>query len=1099
MMNSNQQETLSNNKLDKSESSRYGLSPFGNQDLSIKPRYLKLFGQILTNYSSPIFNYLSLIELSKIRGVNKMFYGIVSEYYEKRLKIEIQDITDFQTLNKEKTSEFMKNIDSQIPISYKNWLNFDLNNVTNKIQSLSRNTITQLRSIKKLGKVSENIFAPFCIIFGYNKSTSYKVRCEGWKKTAMKILNDSNFFLKASKLDLENFNDNDILEAFIILNTPEFEISKLKKISPVLSKLIEWCQSVVSYHILIHPYTYRNEKSQIETGGEVYEFSQIMDSMINKFYKFKRFLFNLGLVKIPLGDYVFNLQHNREIQYNEVDLGLFLDEDIISNILSYLPINQSCKFMNVNKMFTKGYINSLDINCIYILKEIFFFKYQAYDKLKNKLPIIYENNIFSKYFLMLDDILNSDIKAEDEGINYVPFLSKEQLNDIKTLKIESDIVNSITKVLCILLGEKTERKLTPRGELKNLYLKKIKLLSINGSLLKLMRNINKLELNKKQINILSEEMLKYYSIEKLESIKKINRGLYQLLIWEMYIFEYLKEYNPFNFLSIKLIQNGNNLEQEEIEMINYYIDMLKYLKYNLKAKYHFQKLTFGNMSKCPSYNFIPMMEELNNSLKNQDINTENIFDTLNQDHAKIANLYFESRNLIPLTAKPALYDRIMIEIISATLNNNNNQILETNTGVNGSKNDLGTIKEENSIINNNNNNVINSNLKDKKNPILSSIKSLNNPISNTIDNPYNNYLNNNTNYNSLFELIPNEVIIKCILFYFDINSLPNFSLINKKCNECIKTHIFIRLFFLNQEKKLIEENKNDIINNIEFKREKFYEEYEMDPPDKEHACNLMSQITSDDILEIKQLYRKYNKTNEKIIAPLVILLDGKPELSFTINGIRKISYFKPAQKIIFSKDFIHKIQNLELETITMSKFNKVEKLMQDQEFSNERMKYFSPCLNHLICWEMGVIEFHRVIRNYSLSYYDFSILDNDEIIFCQQMDNIVLIYYKLLRYANKYCKIYEKNALDLMKSMNIQIDDDNENDIENNNDDNENDIENNNDYNENDIDNNNIQNDEIKENNEINDNQEENDDNEENNDNDQGIDDNNDENKNDLE
>ena len=127
---------------------------------------------------------------------------------------------------------------------------------------------------------------------------------------------------------------------------------------------------------------------------------------------------------------------------------------------------------------------------------------------------------------------------------------------------------------------------------------------------------------------------------------------------------------------------------------------------------------------------------------------------------------------------------------------------------------------------------------------------------------------------------------------------------------------------------------------------------------------------------------------------------------------------------------------------------------------------------------MGVIEFHRVIRNYSLSYYDFSILDNDEIIFCQQMDNIVLIYYKLLRYANKYCKIYEKNALDLMKSMNIQIDDDNENDIDNNN---------------------NIQNDEIKENNEINDNQEENDDNEENNDNDQGIDDNNDENKNDLE
>ena len=1072
-MISNPQETFSNNKLDKSESSRYGLSPFGNQELSIKPRYLKICGQILTNYSSPIFNYLSLKDLSKIRGVNKMFYGIVSEYYEKRLKIEIQDITDFQTLNKEKTSEFMKNIDSQIPISYKNWLNFDLNNVTNKIQSLSRNTITQLRSIKKLGKLSENIFAPFCIIFGYNKSTNYKVKSDGWKKTAMKILNDSNFFLKASRLDLENFNDNDILEAFIILNTPEFELSNLKKISPVLSKLIEWCQSVVSYHILIHPYTYRNDKSQIQLGGEVYEFSQIMDNMINKFYKFKRFLFKLGLIKIPLGDYVFNLQHTRDIQNNEIDLGLFLDEDIISNIFSYLPINQSCRFMNVNKMFTKGYVNSLDIICYYILKEIFFFKYQAYEKLKNKIPIIYENNIFSKYFLMLDDILNSDLRAEDEGINYVPFLSKEQLNDIKNLKIETEIVISITKVLCILLQQKTERKLTPRGELKNLYLKKIKSLSINGSLLKLMRNINKLELNKKQINVLSEEMLKYYSIEKLESIKKINRGLYQLLIWELYIFEYLKEYNPFIFLSIGLIQNGNNLEQEEIEMIKYYIDMLNYLKYNLKAKYHFQKLTFGNMSKCPSYNFIPMMEELNNSLKNQGINTELIFDTLNQDHAKISNLYFESRNLIPLAAKPALYDRIMIEIISATLNNNNNQILETNTIGNGSKNDLGTIKEENSIINNNN--LLNSNFKEKKNPILSSIKNSNVQLNN-LDNKYNNYMiNNNNHYNSLFEVIPNEVIIKSLLFFFDINSLPNFSLVNKKCNECVKTHIFIRLFFLNQEKKLIEDDKNEIITSIESKREKFYEEYEMDPPDKEHACNLMSQITSDDILEIKQLYRKYNKTNEKIIAPLVILLDGKPDLRFKLNGLREISYFKPAQKLIFSKDFIHKIQNLELETITLNKFNKVEKLMQDQEFSNERMRYFSPCLNHLICWEMGVVEFHRVIRNYSLSYYDYSILDNDEIIFCQQMDNIILIYYKLLRYANKYCKVYEKNATELMKSMNIQTEEtegDNEIENENNNeinyvDENKMDNDNNEINNDNEINDNN--------NNEINNNEDEND------------------------
>ena len=195
-------------------------------------------------------------------------------------------------------------------------MHFDLNSVTKTIQSLSRSTVTQLRSIKNLGKYSDSIYAPFCIIFGYNKTNNPKVRSDGWKKTAGIILNDANFFIKASKLDLENFNDNDILEAFVALNLPELDIDVVKRYSPALGKLLKWCQAVVSYHILIHPYTYRNDKSQIEEGGDVYEFAQNMNFMINRFYKFKRFLFKLGIIKIPLGDYVFNLQHSRELAYH---------------------------------------------------------------------------------------------------------------------------------------------------------------------------------------------------------------------------------------------------------------------------------------------------------------------------------------------------------------------------------------------------------------------------------------------------------------------------------------------------------------------------------------------------------------------------------------------------------------------------------------------------------------------------------------------------------------------------------------------------------------------------------------------------------------
>ena len=66
-----------------------------------------------------------------------------------------------------------------------------------------------------------------------------------------------------------------------------------------------------------------------------------------------------------------------------------------------------------------------------------------------------------------------------------------------------------------------------------------------------------------------------------------------------------------------------------------------------------------------------------------------------------------------------------------------------------------------------------------------------------------------------------------------------------------------------------------------------------------------------------------------------------------------------------------------------------------------------------------MIEFHKVIRKYSLSSYDYDILTEEEINFSSEMDNIMLLYYKLLRYANTFCKNYEKVAQQIMVSMNI--------------------------------------------------------------------------------
>jgi hypothetical protein len=69
----------------------------------------------------------------------------------------------------------MKIIDSQIPISNKNWLEFDLNSVLGKLRLLDKNTITNLKSFKNLGKLTEAVFAPFCIILGYNVNKLYNL------------------------------------------------------------------------------------------------------------------------------------------------------------------------------------------------------------------------------------------------------------------------------------------------------------------------------------------------------------------------------------------------------------------------------------------------------------------------------------------------------------------------------------------------------------------------------------------------------------------------------------------------------------------------------------------------------------------------------------------------------------------------------------------------------------------------------------------------------------------------------------------------------------------------------------------------------------
>ena len=113
------------------------------------------------------------------------------------------------------------------------------------------------------------------------------------------------------------------------------------------------------------------------------------------------------------------------------------------------------------------------------------------------------------------------------------------------------------------------------------------MLSIKGSLPKLIRYFNIFKLSSIQIKSFYEELSKIYTIEKIKKVKQINEGFYQLLLWELYIFEYLKQFNPFLMINKTILLNSSEFNESQINIINDYIKFLQKLKIILKIKYHF--------------------------------------------------------------------------------------------------------------------------------------------------------------------------------------------------------------------------------------------------------------------------------------------------------------------------------------------------------------------------------------------------------------------------------------------------------------------------------------------------------------------------------
>lgn len=346
---------------------------------------------------------------------------------------------------------------------------------------------------------------------------------------------------------------------------------------------------------------------------------QITDLMINRFYKFKRFLTQLGVINAKLGEFTFLMQHRKMLEEPKESIGSKLNVSLVSNILSYIPVNPRYKVIQVNKCFYQGFKESINIYINEILKEVLISKMNIFDLMNKYLPEVFAVNMFSDYFLMLTDMVNND-----------QFFSKEQISDIKKMKIINSQTEKLCKITLAFINENPDVKVLSTGEVKYLYVDKIKQLANNNTLFKKINQCNVLDIPIKKFLNLYSELDDLFKKKSFDEIKKMNRGLSQLLNWVFIVYEINKIFNPIDFVSSDYILN--RFSDEDREAITYFIQILLQLKDHFKLKWKF----FKSLEIPKHFDFLKEYFNKNNNLKIFQVNSE---------HQKVVEIYNESKNV----------------------------------------------------------------------------------------------------------------------------------------------------------------------------------------------------------------------------------------------------------------------------------------------------------------------------------------------------------------------------------------------------------------------------------------------------------------------
>jgi hypothetical protein len=279
-----------------------------------------------------------------------------------------------------------------------------------------------------------------------------------------------------------------------------------------------------------------------------------------------------------------------------------------------------------------------------------------------------------------------------------------------------------------------------------------------------------------------------------------------------------------------------------------------------------------------------------------------------------------------------------------------------------------------------------------------------------------------------------EILAEHLFFYLDLPDLcRTAAFVNKNWHKAYKTHLNARIYLLSEEIKYYENQNIDIVESIRHKRSRYYSDFEIEPPrkyltnsnegdgsdEKQKAIKLLSSFTHVEVSNLRRI-KNYSKIYELFSAPLVILWDMKPERKATADGRVHISYWKTAFKIISSTQFINKIREFKLESISQKKFEEIERFIINSDFQIEKAEKINKCLASLVKWTKGVYLFHQYLREYSLNYIDHKILTQTEKRFSCLMDNLSYRNFRMLRFVQEHCYAEQKDIQHVIDRLKFQ-------------------------------------------------------------------------------